>query len=137
MGIVNLVNVQPNKILQLSTKAEEVESTITLDHLQDVYMREESYFNINVDPTFVATRFPLRENQERTRMRVPDNTYWARTMLEPLYPYDISLNLDIIDFHNVETLVDEWIANMKITATTLELDKENFVCLLELSWKDQ
>lgn len=54
-------------------------------------------------------------------------------MLEPLHPYYIFLNLDIIDYSKVETLIDEWITYMKIAATTLELDKENFVRLLELS----
>ncbi|KAL0457917.1 UNVERIFIED_CONTAM: hypothetical protein Slati_0418900 [Sesamum latifolium] len=32
--------------------------------------------------------------------------------------------------------MDEWVAAMKIAATTLELDKENFITLLELSLED-
>ncbi|KAL2240880.1 UNVERIFIED_CONTAM: hypothetical protein Sindi_0729200 [Sesamum indicum] len=43
------------------------------------------------------------------------------------------LNLDIIDFRNTEKLIDEWVAAIKIATTTLELDKENFIKLVELS----
>ncbi|KAL0420777.1 UNVERIFIED_CONTAM: movement protein [Sesamum latifolium] len=43
------------------------------------------------------------------------------------------LNLDIIDFRNTEKLIDEWVAALKIVATTLELDRENFIRLVELS----
>ncbi|KAL0458643.1 UNVERIFIED_CONTAM: hypothetical protein Slati_0491500 [Sesamum latifolium] len=57
----------------------------------------------------------------------------ARTMLQPLHPYDTILNLDIIDFRNTEKLIDEWVAALKIAATTLELDRENFIRLVELS----
>ncbi|KAK4397335.1 Enzymatic polyprotein [Sesamum angolense] len=54
-------------------------------------------------------------------------------MLQPLHPYGAVLNLDVIDFRNMEKLIDEWVAAIKITATTLELDKENFIKLVELS----
>ncbi|KAL0386302.1 UNVERIFIED_CONTAM: hypothetical protein Sradi_3024500 [Sesamum radiatum] len=40
---------------------------------------------------------------------------------------------NIIDFRNTERLIDEWVAALKIAATTLELDRENFIRLVELS----
>ncbi|KAL2226501.1 UNVERIFIED_CONTAM: hypothetical protein Sindi_2008800 [Sesamum indicum] len=83
-----------------------------------------------------ATEIPkprLKENLGRNPKRVPENTPWARTMLQPLHPYGSILNLDIIDFRNTEKLIDEWVAAIKIAATTLELDKENFIKLVELS----
>ncbi|KAL0282595.1 UNVERIFIED_CONTAM: hypothetical protein Sradi_7256300 [Sesamum radiatum] len=54
-------------------------------------------------------------------------------MLQPLYPYDTIpiLNLDIIDFRNTEKLIDEWVAALKIATTTLELNQENFIRLVE------
>ncbi|KAL0439466.1 UNVERIFIED_CONTAM: hypothetical protein Slati_2429600 [Sesamum latifolium] len=54
-------------------------------------------------------------------------------MFQPLHPYDTILNLDISDFRNTEKLIDEWVAALKIAATTLELDRENFIRLVELS----
>ncbi|KAL0412945.1 UNVERIFIED_CONTAM: hypothetical protein Sradi_1496200 [Sesamum radiatum] len=54
-------------------------------------------------------------------------------MLQPLHPYGTILNLDIIDFKNTEKLIDELVAALKIAATTLELDRENFIRLVELS----
>ncbi|KAL0448143.1 UNVERIFIED_CONTAM: hypothetical protein Slati_1942200 [Sesamum latifolium] len=54
-------------------------------------------------------------------------------MLQPLHPYGTILNLDIIDFRNTKKLIDEWVAALKIAATTLELDRENFIRLGELS----
>ncbi|KAL0404095.1 UNVERIFIED_CONTAM: hypothetical protein Sradi_2050300 [Sesamum radiatum] len=66
-------------------------------------------------------------------MRVPEHTQWARSMLQHLHPYGTILNLDIIDFRNIEKLIDEWVAALKIEATTLELDRKNFIRLVELS----
>ncbi|KAK4384442.1 movement protein [Sesamum angolense] len=94
-------------------------------------MRESADFHTNATPTFVGTR--LRENPGRNPRRAPENTPWARTMLQPLHPYGDVLNLDVIDFRNMEKLIDEWVAAIKIAATTLELDKENFIKLVELS----
>ncbi|KAL0374069.1 UNVERIFIED_CONTAM: hypothetical protein Sradi_3322600 [Sesamum radiatum] len=54
-------------------------------------------------------------------------------MLQPLHPYDAILNLDVIDFRNTEKLIDEWVTTIKIVKPTLELDKENFIKLVELS----
>ncbi|KAL2225656.1 UNVERIFIED_CONTAM: hypothetical protein Sindi_3026500, partial [Sesamum indicum] len=54
-------------------------------------------------------------------------------MLQPLQPYDTILNMDIIDFQNTEKLIDEWAAAIKKAATTVELDKENIIKLVELS----
>ncbi|KAL2252704.1 UNVERIFIED_CONTAM: hypothetical protein Sindi_0065100 [Sesamum indicum] len=54
-------------------------------------------------------------------------------MLQPLHSYGAILNLDIIDFRNIKKLIDELVAAIKIAATTLELDKENFIKLVELS----
>ncbi|KAL2228408.1 UNVERIFIED_CONTAM: hypothetical protein Sindi_1820500 [Sesamum indicum] len=98
---------------------------------QDQPMREIADFNTNATPTFVGTR--LKENPGRNPKRVPENTPWARTMLQPLHPYGTILNLDIIDFRNTEKLIDEWVAAINIAATTLELDKEHFIKLVELS----
>ncbi|KAK4389993.1 putative enzymatic polyprotein [Sesamum angolense] len=94
-------------------------------------MRESADFHTNATPTFVETR--LRENPGRNPRRAPENTPWARTMLQPLHPYGAVLNLDVIDFRNMEKLIDEWVATIKIAATTLELNKENFIKLVELS----
>ncbi|KAL0401724.1 UNVERIFIED_CONTAM: hypothetical protein Slati_4202300 [Sesamum latifolium] len=94
-------------------------------------MREGTDFHTNATPTFVATRF--KENSGRNSRRVPEHTPWARTMLQPLHPYGTILNLDIINFRNTEKLIDEWVAALKIAATTLELDRENFIRLVELS----
>lgn len=49
--------------------------------------------------------------------------------------YDIVLNLDIINFQNIEILIKELVGAIKITSVTLDLDKENFTCLLELNMK--
>ncbi|KAK4390291.1 movement protein [Sesamum angolense] len=70
-------------------------------------MRESADFHTNTTPTFVGTR--LRENLGRNPRRAPENTPWARTMLQPLHPYGAVLNLDVIDFRNMEKLIDEWI----------------------------
>ncbi|KAL0402508.1 UNVERIFIED_CONTAM: hypothetical protein Slati_4280700 [Sesamum latifolium] len=97
-------------------------------------MRESTDFHTNATPTFVGTRF--KENPGRNPRRVLEQTPWARTMLQPLHPYGTILNLDIIDFRNTEKLIDEWVAALKIAATTLELDRENFIRLVELSLED-
>ncbi|KAL0388034.1 UNVERIFIED_CONTAM: hypothetical protein Sradi_2685200 [Sesamum radiatum] len=57
-------------------------------------------------------------------------------MLQPLHPYRTILNLDILDFRNIEKLIGNWASTMKIATTILELDKENFIRLLELSLDD-
>ncbi|KAL0416045.1 UNVERIFIED_CONTAM: hypothetical protein Slati_3436400 [Sesamum latifolium] len=94
-------------------------------------MRESTDFHTNATPMFVATRF--KENPGINPKRVPEHTPWARTMLQPLHPYDTILNLDIIDFRNTEKLIYEWVVALKIAATTLELDQENFIRLVQLS----
>ncbi|KAL0354096.1 UNVERIFIED_CONTAM: hypothetical protein Sangu_0990900 [Sesamum angustifolium] len=94
-------------------------------------MRESVDFHTNATPTFVGIRH--RENPGRNSKRAPENTPWARSMLQPLHPYSAVLNLDVIDFRNIEKLIDEWVAAIKISTTTLELDKENFIKLVELS----
>ncbi|KAL2228557.1 UNVERIFIED_CONTAM: hypothetical protein Sindi_1835400 [Sesamum indicum] len=105
-GIVDLVNIQTNEITPALPLPEG--STCSNDPPQDELMRESADFHINATPTFVGTR--LKENPRRNLKRVPENTPWARTMLQLLHPYAI-----------------------KIAATTLELDKENFIKLVELS----
>ncbi|KAL0285628.1 UNVERIFIED_CONTAM: hypothetical protein Sradi_7169200 [Sesamum radiatum] len=129
LGIVELVNVQTNEITPALPPPEG--STGSNDTSQDYPMREGRDFHTNATPTFVGTRF--RENPGRNSRRVPENTPWAKTMLQPLHPYGSILNLDIIDFRNTEKLIDEWVAALKITATTLELYRENFIRLVELS----
>ncbi|KAL0367014.1 UNVERIFIED_CONTAM: hypothetical protein Sradi_3591500 [Sesamum radiatum] len=129
LGIVELVNVQTNEITPALPPPEG--STGSNDPPQDHPMRESTDFHTNATPTFVGTR--LRENPGRNPRRVPEHTPWARTMLQPLHPYGTILNLDIIDFRNIEKLIDEWVAALKIAATTLELDRENFIRLVELS----
>ncbi|KAL2235895.1 UNVERIFIED_CONTAM: hypothetical protein Sindi_1321700 [Sesamum indicum] len=129
LGIVDLVNIQTNELTPALPPLEG--STCSNDPPQDQPMRESVDFHTNATPTFVGTR--LKENPGRNPKRVPENTPWARTMLQPLHPYGAILNLDIIDFRNIEKLIDEWVAAIKIAATTLELDKENFIKLVELS----
>ncbi|KAL0300183.1 UNVERIFIED_CONTAM: hypothetical protein Sangu_3135000 [Sesamum angustifolium] len=85
-------------------------------------------------PTFVGNR--LKENPGRNHRRTPENTLWARTMLQPLHPYGAVLNVDVVDFRSIEKLIEEWVATIKIEATTPELDKENFIKLVELSFED-
>ncbi|KAL0392715.1 UNVERIFIED_CONTAM: hypothetical protein Sradi_2494300 [Sesamum radiatum] len=75
----------------------------------------------------------LQENPGKNPRRAPEKTPWARIMLQPLHPYGTVLNLDVIDFQNIEKLIDEWVVAIKITPTTLELDKENCIKLVELS----
>ncbi|KAL0413517.1 UNVERIFIED_CONTAM: hypothetical protein Sradi_1553400 [Sesamum radiatum] len=94
-------------------------------------MRESLDFRTNATITFVGTKF--KENPRRNPKRVPEHTPWARTMLQPLHPHGTILNLDIINFRNTEKLIDEWVAALKIATTTLELDRENFIRLVELS----
>ncbi|KAL0406105.1 UNVERIFIED_CONTAM: hypothetical protein Slati_3924400 [Sesamum latifolium] len=94
-------------------------------------MRESTNFHTDATRTFLGTKF--KENPGRNPKRVPEHTLWERTMLQPLHPYGNILNLDIIDFRNTEKLIDEWVASLKIAATTLELDRENFIRLVELS----
>ncbi|KAL0437682.1 UNVERIFIED_CONTAM: hypothetical protein Sradi_0476100 [Sesamum radiatum] len=57
-------------------------------------------------------------------------------MPQPLHPYGTILNLDIIDFRNIEKLIDEWIAALKIAGTTLKLERKSFIRLVELSLED-
>ncbi|KAL2226547.1 UNVERIFIED_CONTAM: hypothetical protein Sindi_2013400 [Sesamum indicum] len=129
LGIVDLVNIQTNKITPALPPPEG--STCSNDPPQDQLMRESSDFHTNATPTFVGTR--LKENPGRNPKRVLEYTPWARTMLQPLHPYGAILNLDITDFRNTEKLIDEWVAAIKIAAATLELDKKNFIKLVELS----
>ncbi|KAL2235719.1 UNVERIFIED_CONTAM: hypothetical protein Sindi_1304100 [Sesamum indicum] len=129
LGIVDLVNIQTNEITPALPPLEG--STCCNDPPQDQPMRESADFHTNATPTFLGTR--LKENPGINPKRVPENTPWARTMLQPLHPYGAILNLDIIDFRNTEKLIDEWVAAIKIAATTLELDKENVIKLVELS----
>ncbi|KAL2237997.1 UNVERIFIED_CONTAM: hypothetical protein Sindi_0991400 [Sesamum indicum] len=129
LGIVDLVNIQTNKITLALPPPKG--STSSNDPPQDQVMRESADFYTNVIPTFVGTK--LKENLERNPKRVPENTPWGRTMLQTLHSYGAILNLDIIDFQNTEKLIDKWVAAIKIAATTLELDKENFIKLVELS----
>ncbi|KAL0448098.1 UNVERIFIED_CONTAM: hypothetical protein Slati_1937700 [Sesamum latifolium] len=128
-GIVNLVNIQTNEITPALPPPEG--STCSNDPPQDHLMRESTNSYTNATPTFVGTRF--KENSGRNPKRVPEHTPWAGTMLQPLHPYGTILNLDIIDFRNTEKLIDEWVVALKIAATTLELDRENFIRLVELS----
>ncbi|KAL2237554.1 UNVERIFIED_CONTAM: hypothetical protein Sindi_0947100 [Sesamum indicum] len=116
LGIVDLVNIQTNEITPALPPPEG--STCSNDPPEDQPMRESADFHTNATPTFVGTR--LKENTGRNPKR-------------PLHPYGAILNLDIIDFRNTEKLIDEWVAAIKIAATTLELDKENFIKLVELS----
>ncbi|KAL0445082.1 UNVERIFIED_CONTAM: hypothetical protein Slati_2230900 [Sesamum latifolium] len=129
LGIVELVNVQTNEITPALPSPEE--STGSNDPPQDQPMREGTDFHTNATPTFVATRF--KENLGRNPRRVSEHTPWVRNMLQPLHPYGTILNLEIIDFRNTEKLIDEWVVALKIAATTLELDGENFIRLVELS----
>ncbi|KAL0298007.1 UNVERIFIED_CONTAM: hypothetical protein Sangu_3166800 [Sesamum angustifolium] len=129
LGIVELVNVQTNEVTPALPPPEG--STSSNESPQDHPMRESADFHTNATPMFVRTR--LRENPRRNRRRAPKNTPWVRTMLQPLHPYGAVLNLDVIDFRNIEKLIDEWVAAIKIAATTLKLDKENFIKLVLLS----
>ncbi|KAK4386094.1 movement protein [Sesamum angolense] len=94
-------------------------------------MRESSDFHTNATPTFVGTK--LRENPKRNPGRALENRLGQGTMLQPLYPYGAILNLDVIDFRNIEKLINEWVVATNIVTTALELDKENFIKLVELS----
>ncbi|KAL0294781.1 UNVERIFIED_CONTAM: hypothetical protein Sradi_6868400 [Sesamum radiatum] len=94
-------------------------------------MRESTDFHTNASSMFVENRF--KENLGRNQVRVTEQSPLARTMLQLLHSYDTLLNLDIIDFRITEKLIDEWVATLKIAATTLELDRENFIRLVELS----
>ncbi|KAL0325278.1 UNVERIFIED_CONTAM: hypothetical protein Sradi_5097100 [Sesamum radiatum] len=49
---------------------------------------------------------------------------------QPLHPSRAGTKPDVNDFRNMEKLIDEWVAAIKIAATTLELDKENFIKLV-------
>ncbi|KAL0406350.1 UNVERIFIED_CONTAM: hypothetical protein Slati_3948900 [Sesamum latifolium] len=102
LGIVELVNVQTNEITPALQLPEG--STGSNDSSQDHPMRESTDFHTSATPTFAGTRF--KENPERNPRRVPKHTPWAMTMLQPLHPYDTILNLDIIDFRNIEKLID-------------------------------
>ncbi|KAL0405278.1 UNVERIFIED_CONTAM: hypothetical protein Slati_3841700 [Sesamum latifolium] len=129
LRIVELVNVQTNKITPILPPPEG--STSSNDPPQDHLMRESMDFHTNATPTFVGTRF--KENPWRNPKRVLEHTPWERIMLQPLHPYGTILNLDIIDFRNTEKLIDAWVAALKIAATTLELDREIFIRVVELS----
>ncbi|KAL0316533.1 UNVERIFIED_CONTAM: hypothetical protein Sradi_5531500 [Sesamum radiatum] len=129
LGIVELINVQTNEVTPALPPPEG--STCSNESPQDHPMRESADFHTNATPMFVGTR--LQENPGRNPRRAPENTPWTRTMLQPLHPYGVVLNLDVIDFRNIEKLIDEWVAAIKIATTTLELDKEHFIKLVELS----
>ncbi|XP_073143088.1 uncharacterized protein [Henckelia pumila] len=59
-------------------------------------------------------------------------TPYGKTVLDPIYPYGIMLNLDVLDFKNREDLIDDWTSAMRIAAGTLDLNKEGFIKLLEM-----
>ncbi|KAL0360958.1 UNVERIFIED_CONTAM: hypothetical protein Sradi_3780300 [Sesamum radiatum] len=129
LRIVELINVQTNQIAPALPPPEG--STGSNDPSQDHPMRESLDFYTNATPTFVEIRF--KENRGRNWKRVPEHTPWARTMLQPLHSYGTIVNLDIIDFRNTKKLIDHWVAVLKIAATTLKLNRENFIRLVELS----
>ncbi|KAL0300186.1 UNVERIFIED_CONTAM: hypothetical protein Sangu_3135300 [Sesamum angustifolium] len=129
LGIVELVNILTNKVTPALLLPEG--STCSNEPPKDHPMRESQDFHTNSTPTFVGTK--LIENPGRNPRMARENTPWARTMLQPLHPYGVVLNLDVIDFRNIEKLINEWVAIIKIAATTLELDKENFIKLVEIS----
>ncbi|KAL0456079.1 UNVERIFIED_CONTAM: hypothetical protein Slati_0947100 [Sesamum latifolium] len=116
LGIVKLVDVQTSEITPALPPQEG--SIGFNDPSQDHPMGESTDLYINATPNFMGTKF--KENSRR----VPEHTPCARTMLQPLHPYDTILNLDIIDFKNTEKLIDEWVAALKIATTTLELDRK-------------
>ncbi|KAL2248167.1 UNVERIFIED_CONTAM: hypothetical protein Sindi_2669000 [Sesamum indicum] len=116
---------------------------VTRADLSDLQELEESFPNSGLWIWSISKQMKLlhhyhcrRETKGKSRgnpKSVLENTPWARTMLQPLHPYGVILNLDIIDFRNTEKLIDEWVTTIKIAATSLELDKENFIKLVELS----
>ncbi|KAL2236632.1 UNVERIFIED_CONTAM: hypothetical protein Sindi_0854900 [Sesamum indicum] len=122
------VNIQTNKMTLALPPLEE--NRVCNDLPQDHPIRESINFHTNVTPTFVGTR--LRENQGRNPRKAPEHMPWA-SMLQPLHRYGAVLNLDVIDFQNIKKLINEWVAAIKIAVTTLQVDKENFIKLVELS----
>ncbi|KAL0300171.1 UNVERIFIED_CONTAM: movement protein [Sesamum calycinum] len=100
LGIVELVNVQTNEVTPALPPQEG--RTCSNEPPQDHPMTESEDFHTNSTPTFVRSR--LRENPRRASKNKP----WARTMLQPLHPYGAVLNRDVIDFRNIEKLIDEW-----------------------------
>ena len=135
LGFTDLVNVKPHEVLPLHGTEEASGSNVIQGNPPDAQMREGGDFHTDGHPAFDSTRFATntRRNPGRNPSRVPDATPWAKIMLQPLHPYGIVLNLDVIDFRNIEELIDEWVSSMKIAATTLDLDRENFIRLIELS----
>ena len=71
----------------------------------------------------------------RTRMKRPklQDTPVGKATLEPLHPYGVMLDIDEVDFKDIEGLIDEWNSAMRIAAATLELEKDSFVKILETS----
>ena len=122
LGIMDLVNVKANETLHTNPGIEEVESSNTTQVVQNDDYQTRAY----------VTR-DINTNIKRSTKTAPNDSPWAKTMSQPINPYGNNLNLDVIDFRNIEDLITEWVSSMKIAVSTLDLDKNNFIKLIELS----
>lgn len=43
------------------------------------------------------------------------------------------LNFDVLDFKNREDIIDDWTSVMRIATETIDLNKEEFIKLFEMS----
>ncbi|KAH6805293.1 hypothetical protein C2S51_030124 [Perilla frutescens var. frutescens] len=71
----------------------------------------------------------------RVRKQIPKfrDTPLGRTSLDPIHPYGLMLNIDDIDFNDIDMIIDDWSSSMRIAAGMLDLEKEGFIKLLEMS----
>ena len=122
LGIMDLVNVKENETLHTNPGTEEAESSNTTQAVQNDDFQTEAYVVHGV-----------YKNNAKNPRTAPRDSPVAKTMSQPINPYGIILDLDVIDFRNMEDLINEWVSSMKIAVSTLDLDKNNFIKLIELS----
>lgn len=101
---------------------------------QDVLMRAREDFHVGDQH---RRERPNMNNLTGTRVRkqIPKfrDTPLGKTSLDPIHPYGLMLNIDDIDFKDIDMIIDDWSSSMRIAAGTLDLEKEGFIKLLEMS----
>ncbi|KAL0305204.1 UNVERIFIED_CONTAM: hypothetical protein Sangu_3045300 [Sesamum angustifolium] len=114
LGIVELVNVQTNEVTPALPPPEG--STCSNESPQDHPMRESADFHTN------ATQRLWEPDFEKIQGEILEEHLKIHLGQEQCSSPCIHMKL-----------IDEWVTAIKIAATTLELDKENFIKLVELS----
>ncbi|KAL8511490.1 hypothetical protein ACS0TY_018043 [Phlomoides rotata] len=97
LEIVDLVNVRAKNIGEVETQ--NPASTITDASSSNIPMG-------NPGVNYMAAT-PQRGNRAHDPFYRLTNSPWGKTVLEPIKPYSVMLNLDTPDFRNLEKLIDD------------------------------